>query len=79
MSFSRYEKHLVECPHCHKDVLDHMTECPFCKGELTPVGYYSSAPQTPEQRRMAKIVRIVFWVIAGIVVLIMLLKRGAAA
>ena len=32
-----YEKHLLPCPHCGKDVLDHMRECPFCHGRLTPL------------------------------------------
>ncbi len=33
------ERHIVSCPHCGKEVLDHMTECPFCHGQLTPLGY----------------------------------------
>lgn len=75
MSFSKYEKHLVECPHCHKEVLDHMTECPFCHGELTPLGY-SAAPRTPEQKRLETIVRIIFWVIAAVIVVFLLLKKN---
>ncbi len=36
---SNYDKHIVKCPHCGEDVLDHFKECPHCHGELTPAGY----------------------------------------
>lgn len=36
---ARLEQHVVVCPHCGKNVLDHMTACPYCKGELRPSGY----------------------------------------
>lgn len=39
MKKSNLEKHLIACPHCGKQVLDHFTQCPHCKGELTPSGY----------------------------------------
>ena len=29
---ARVEKHVIICPHCGKNVLDHMSECPYCKG-----------------------------------------------
>ena len=35
----RLNKHIVTCPHCGKEALDHMTKCPHCGGELTPAGY----------------------------------------
>ncbi|HSK68342.1 MAG TPA: hypothetical protein VLA21_03700 [Candidatus Limnocylindria bacterium] len=30
------ERHIVKCPHCGKDALDHMPACPSCGGPLTP-------------------------------------------
>ena len=35
----RLQKHIVVCPHCGGDALDHMTQCPQCGGELQPAGY----------------------------------------
>lgn len=36
---ARAARHIIVCPHCGQDVLDHMTECPHCKGKLVPQGY----------------------------------------
>lgn len=58
---ARMQKHIVICPHCGKEVLDHMTECPFCKGELKPAGY-----RPPDENKMKKVRRISL--IVGIVV-----------
>ncbi len=58
---ARMQKHIVICPHCGKEVLDHMTECPFCKGELKPTGY-----RPPDENKMKKVRRISL--IVGIVV-----------
>ncbi len=35
-SVTGYEKHLVKCPSCGRDILDHMTACPFCKAPVAP-------------------------------------------
>lgn len=58
-SSTNYEKHIVKCPYCDKDVLDHMTICPYCEKEL-PVGYKEMSAKTK------KIVKIVLWVIMGV-------------
>ena len=31
------QRHLVKCPHCGRDVLDHLTVCSFCEGALQPL------------------------------------------
>ncbi|MBO5045281.1 MAG: hypothetical protein J6C93_00245 [Clostridia bacterium] len=67
----RMRRHVVTCPHCGKDVLDHMTECPFCKGELTPVGY------KPVDERLIKKIRLICFLVGaavfiGVVVYVLL-------
>ncbi len=34
MDIINYKKHVLPCPHCGKDVLDHMDNCPHCGGQL---------------------------------------------
>lgn len=60
---ARMRRHVVPCPHCGKEVLDHMTECPFCKGVLVPAGY-----QPVDEKKLKKIRLICFLV--GVVVFI---------
>lgn len=67
----RMRRHVVTCPHCGKDVLDHMTECPFCKGELMPVGY------KPVDERLIKKIRLICFLVGaavfiGVVVYVLL-------
>lgn len=52
-----FERHLVPCPHCGEQVLDHMTKCPKCGGELTPRGY------RPMNEKAMKIVKIVLYTV----------------
>ncbi len=49
----RMRRHIVICPHCGKEVLDHMTECPHCKGELMPAGY-----RPPDEKTLRKVKRV---------------------
>ena len=67
------QKHIVKCPHCGRDVLDHMTECPDCHGKLTPQGY---APMSDEKRKKIRYVTygIGFAVAIVIAVIILVLK-----
>ena len=53
MSWTQWEKHVVKCPHCGKDALDHMTACPHCGGELEPAS---------KQLDPAKMKKVRFWV-----------------
>jgi len=73
MGILNTEKHIVSCPHCGKDVLDHMKECPFCKGELKPTCYdpRPTGEKTPQQ----KVINTVFWLIAIASVVMLILRN----
>lgn len=62
-----YEKHLLPCPHCGKDVLDHMRECPFCKGQLEP----QTKEGWPEEkiRGIRKTLNIIGFLVAAALIL----------
>lgn len=68
-----YKKHLVKCPHCGKDVLDHMTECPFCHGELTPGGIKPLDREKLE--RTKRIINLVFFIIAGVIIIAIVVNK----
>lgn len=57
-SATNYEKHVVKCPSCDKEVLDHMRKCPFCESDL-PVLYQ------PMSQKAKKTVKIILWIILG--------------
>ncbi len=69
---SSYRRHLVACPECGKDVLDHMRECPFCHAKLTPL----TGGAWPEEkvRRIRKQLNIIGFVIAAAFLLWRLLR-----
>ena len=65
---SRFKKHLVVCPSCGKDVLDHMTECPFCQAKLSPDTY---TPLDPKKlRKIRNILTVIGMIIALVVYLL---------
>ncbi len=67
-------KHVVICPHCGKEALDHMTECPFCRGALIPTGY-----RAPDRAKLKKIRTATFaigTVVAIALIVLILVKRG---
>lgn len=62
-----FEKHLVPCPNCGKDILDHMIQCPFCKATISSAAYQ---PMSQEQRRKIKLaLTVVLCILAGILLL----------
>ena len=61
------QRHIVNCPSCGKEVLDHMTECPFCHGTLTPLGYREKDPA-----RIGKVRKVVYGICIGIAVVLIL-------
>lgn len=67
------QKHIVKCPHCGKDVLDHMTECPNCHGKLDPRGY---TPMSDEKRKKIRFVTyaIGFAIAIAVIVVIFVFK-----
>ncbi|MCI8343272.1 MAG: zinc-ribbon domain-containing protein [Clostridia bacterium] len=69
----RMRRHIVICPHCGKEVLDHMTECPHCKGELTPAGY--RPPDEKTLRKVKRVCLIVGVIVAVGIVLAILLSK----
>ena len=67
------QKHIVLCPHCGKEALDHMTKCPSCGGELSPRGY---DPRNDEKLRpVRRVLMIMFGVLAAAVVFWLLAGR----
>lgn len=70
----RLRKHIVICPHCEKEVLDHMTQCPFCKGRLTPRGYSPTLDEAT-RRRIKRTTSTILWIIAGGIILYIFLQR----
>ena len=70
----RMRKHIVICPHCNKEVLDHMTQCPFCKGQLTPKGY-TPIMDDETRRRVKRTTNIIFWTIAAGIIIYLFLTR----
>ncbi len=66
---ARMQKHVVVCPHCGGDALDHMTKCPHCGGELTPLGY---RPMDEKLRKKWKIAGYVFGAAAVVAVIVAL-------
>lgn len=68
MKKDRLQRHLVPCPHCGKEILDHMSACPFCKEAVTP---RYAQPMDPEQVK-----KIRKWLsIIGVAVIAFLLLR----
>ena len=60
----KFEKrHVVSCPHCGKNVLDHMTQCPYCGGQLNPYGY---RPPDPKKYKIIKLVCTVVGIVAAV-------------
>jgi len=70
----RLQKHVVICPHCGKQALDHMTECPSCHGKLVPKGYQ---PMFEEKtmKRIRLIVGIILSVAALVIIILKLTSR----
>ena len=68
------KRHIVTCPHCGKEVLDHMIQCPFCKGRLNP-RYYTGFRTDDQVRTLRRTMRIIGFAIAAILIVLMMLKR----
>lgn len=66
------QKHIVVCPHCGAEALDHMTKCPECKGELQPKGYRPF--DRDGLRRFKRIAWIVTLAIAAVIVVLIFVR-----
>ncbi|MCH5160931.1 MAG: hypothetical protein J1G04_02770 [Clostridiales bacterium] len=56
---SNYERHLVPCPHCGKDILDHFTECPHCGGKVDPLGYHGDEKKIARIKRITSVIGVI--------------------
>ena len=70
----RLQKHIVVCPHCGGDALDHMTQCPYCGGELTPRGYRPMNENTA--RKLKTVGTVIGFAVAAIVVIVVLTMKS---
>ena len=61
--------HIVGCPHCGRQVLDHMTQCPYCKGALVPQGY---RPVDPEKYKKIKLVCTIAGIAVAIAIIVVI-------
>ena len=68
------QKHIVVCPHCGAEALDHMTKCPECKGELQPKGYRPF--DRDGLRKFKRAAWIVSLVLAAVIV-VLIFVRGS--
>ena len=68
-----YERHIVQCPACGRDILDHMTRCPFCDAEVEVGGPKPMSEAT--LRRVKLIALIVGAAIALAIVIPLLIKK----
>lgn len=65
----RYKKHIVKCPSCQKDILDHMSICPYCN---TPIsGVYKELDPMIKKR-----IKISLTVILGLTALILIILKA---
>jgi len=67
------QRHLVKCPHCGRDVLDHMNVCPVCEGVLQPL--MREAKSDEQLRNTKNTLRIIGFVIAAGLLLWRLLAK----
>ena len=65
----RMDRHIVTCPHCGKNALDHMTKCPHCGGELTPLGY---RPIQDKTRKRMMIVGYTVGIVVAVAIVILI-------
>ena len=67
-----YERHVVQCPVCGKDILDHMTQCPYCKSEITIGGV---KPISQDTIRRVRMIALIVGVIIALVIIVPLLMK----
>jgi predicted amidophosphoribosyltransferase len=72
MDLINYKKHVVSCPQCNKDVLDHMDVCPHCGKQLRK--------QFDEEKlkRFRRIANIVGFAICAVLLVLILANRCSA-
>lgn len=60
-----YQHHIVHCPSCGAQALDHMRQCPSCQAELLPGGI---KPIDPEKiRRIRRLSNLIGALAAAVI------------
>jgi hypothetical protein len=72
-SVTGYEKHIVQCTSCGKDILDHMAVCPFCKAPQSASAYTPSDEGKIRKTRL--VLTIIFILIIAALFISELVKR----
>ena len=67
-----YERHIVQCPVCGKDILDHMTTCPFCKTEITIGGV---KPISEDSVQKVKLIALIVGIIIALIIIVPILMN----
>ena len=67
-----YERHIVPCPVCGEDILDHMTTCPHCKSEITIGGV---KPMSQETIKKVRLIALIVGVIIALVIIVPILMK----
>ena len=72
MDIINYKKHVIQCPHCGKDALDHMETCPHCEGALR------KAMDPGKLRRFQRAAHIAGFLAAAACLVVLFFNRCAA-
>jgi uncharacterized membrane protein YvbJ len=75
MDFLNTEKHIVKCPHCGKDMLDHMSECPSCHEKIE----HKYSPMDEVRLKRVKMITNVVGAIIAIGLIVWILIGRAAS
>lgn len=67
-----YERHIVQCPVCGKDILDHMMVCPHCKAEITIGGV---KPMSQDTVQKVKTIALIVGIIIALVIIVPILMK----
>ena len=67
-----YQRHIVQCPLCGKDILDHMTTCPHCKAEITIGGV---KPMNEDSVQKVKLIALIVGIIIALVIIVPILMK----
>lgn len=66
---TNWEKHVITCPACGKEALDHMENCPHCGAQL------KQALDPEKLKRFKQIANIVGFALAGVIIIAILIKK----
>lgn len=67
------QRHLIPCPHCGRQVLDHMKGCPFCEAELEP--QLAQGASEEQIKRIRRVLSIIGCAVAAALLLLRLTSK----